>query len=167
MGVCRCAYGSVSGASFAPRSYAHVGRSPRSATRSRRFFAIVEHARGDRCTFDEMRTGLDHISFSVPASKLDDWQKRLREKASDSLSRPRPRPESWSSWSATRTTSRSRSSAAAPETRTSIARPSRAETRRHRSATYLTAARAKYPTRERERSSRPRPADRSVTGTDL
>ena len=79
MGVCRCACGSVSGASFAPRSYAHVGRSPRSATRSRRFFAIVEHARGDRCTFDEMRTGLDHISFSVPASKLENWQKRLRE----------------------------------------------------------------------------------------
>ena len=41
------------------------------------FFAIVEHANGDRCTFDEMRTG--HISFSVPASKLEDWQKRLRE----------------------------------------------------------------------------------------
>ena len=43
------------------------------------FFGIVEHAHGDRCTFDEMRTGLDHISFSVPASKLEDWQKRLRE----------------------------------------------------------------------------------------
>jgi catechol 2,3-dioxygenase-like lactoylglutathione lyase family enzyme len=43
------------------------------------FFGIVEHSRGDRCTFDEMRTGLDHISFSVPASKLEDWQKRLRE----------------------------------------------------------------------------------------
>ena len=43
------------------------------------FFAIVEHSRGDRSTFNEMRTGLDHISFSVPASELDTWQKRLRE----------------------------------------------------------------------------------------
>jgi hypothetical protein len=26
-----------------------------------------------------MRTGLDHISFSVPASELDTWQKNLGE----------------------------------------------------------------------------------------
>ena len=43
------------------------------------FFAIVEHSRGDRSTFNEMRTGLDHISFSVPASELDTWQKHLSE----------------------------------------------------------------------------------------
>lgn len=31
------------------------------------------------CTFDELRTGLDHVSFSVAASELDTWQRRLGE----------------------------------------------------------------------------------------
>lgn len=43
------------------------------------FFGIVEHALGDRSRFDEMRTGLDHISFTVAAAELEDWQRRLRE----------------------------------------------------------------------------------------
>ena len=43
------------------------------------FFAIVQHASGDKNNFDEMRTGLDHVSFNVPAEDLGVWQKRFQE----------------------------------------------------------------------------------------
>lgn len=44
-----------------------------------RFFGLVQHTRGDGSQFDEMRTGLDHVSFGVPVEELADWQRRLRE----------------------------------------------------------------------------------------
>lgn len=42
------------------------------------FFGVVQHQRGDNSAFDEMRTGLDHVAFSVPASELAAWLDRLR-----------------------------------------------------------------------------------------
>ncbi len=41
------------------------------------FFGVVAHAKGDGSAFSEMRTGLDHISFAVPAAELDSWRERL------------------------------------------------------------------------------------------
>jgi glyoxylase I family protein len=51
------------------------------------FFGIVEHSGDDRSTFDETRTGLDHISDTVPASELETWQTRLNEEGT-----PQPNP---------------------------------------------------------------------------
>ncbi|GAC1610113.1 MAG: VOC family protein [Mycobacteriales bacterium] len=53
------------------------------------FFGIVQHSRGDKSRFDEMRTGLDHISFTVAAEDLGSWQERFRE-AAISASEPAP-----------------------------------------------------------------------------
>ena len=53
------------------------------------YFGIVQHARGDQSRFDEMRTGLDHISFTVPAEELTSWEQRLRE-AGVPFSEPAP-----------------------------------------------------------------------------
>jgi len=43
------------------------------------YFGIVQHALGDHRRFDEMRTGLDHISFTVSAQELASWQQRFAE----------------------------------------------------------------------------------------
>lgn len=53
------------------------------------YFGIVQHARGDESRFDEMRTGLDHISFTVTAEELPAWQKRFGA-AGISSSEPAP-----------------------------------------------------------------------------
>ena len=53
------------------------------------YFGIVQHSRGDKTTFDEMRTGLDHISFTVTAEELTAWQHRFGE-AGISSSEPAP-----------------------------------------------------------------------------
>ena len=42
------------------------------------YFAIVQHLLGDRSLFDEMRTGLDHVSFTLPAEELASWRQRFR-----------------------------------------------------------------------------------------
>ena len=44
-----------------------------------RFFGLVQHGRGEGGRFDEMRTGLDHVSFTVPVEELELWQRRLAE----------------------------------------------------------------------------------------
>jgi len=41
------------------------------------FLGLVHHRNGDAGQFDEMRPGLDHLSFTVPAAELGDWQQRL------------------------------------------------------------------------------------------
>lgn len=44
-----------------------------------RLFGIVRHAAGDGSRFTEMRTGLDHVAFSVDADELEIWRRRLAE----------------------------------------------------------------------------------------
>ena len=44
-----------------------------------RFFGVVQHRGGEAGRFDEMRIGLDHVSFSVPVEELAEWQARLPE----------------------------------------------------------------------------------------
>ena len=39
----------------------------------------MEHGRATGEVFDEMRTGLDHVSFTVPAEELTEWLQRLDE----------------------------------------------------------------------------------------
>lgn len=41
------------------------------------FFGIVAHQGGDHAPFTEKHTGLDHVSFTVPAAELTQWQQRL------------------------------------------------------------------------------------------
>ncbi len=44
-----------------------------------RLFGIVRHAAGDGSSFDEMRTGLDHVAFAVDATELQTWRRRLAD----------------------------------------------------------------------------------------
>ena len=43
------------------------------------YFGIVQHSLGDHSRFNEMRTGLDHVSFTVNAEELTAWQQRFAE----------------------------------------------------------------------------------------
>lgn len=41
-------------------------------------FGVVHHRQGSG-EFDEVRPGLDHLAFTVPAAELPQWQQRLAE----------------------------------------------------------------------------------------
>ena len=43
------------------------------------YFGVVQHSLGDHSRFDEMRTGLAHISFTVNAQEPASWQQRFAE----------------------------------------------------------------------------------------
>ena len=78
------------------------------------FFAIVQHASGDKNNVDEMRTGLDHVSFTCPLKILAcgrSGSKRLGYRRRSQLQQP---PASSSSSYVTPTISSCKSLAGTP-----------------------------------------------------
>ena len=40
---------------------------------------LVQNQANSGEAFDELRTGLDHLAFTVPAAELDEWSRRLAD----------------------------------------------------------------------------------------